>query len=307
MRLAVTGASGLLGRATVPLLAQEGHEVVALGRDLARLEERVGAWAECRAPADWEGGLAAALHGCQAVVHLAARRVAPAESGLVPFLEPNLALTERVLAAAAAAGARVACLASSISVYSAANQVPFDESQEPVPSSDYGLSKLGGEHLGRIWGAVEGRRAVSLRLASLLGAGDEVAADRMVATFLRRARRGEPLMLWGEGGGGRDLLYVRDAARAISAALAAGAPGGVLNIGSGRPRTFREVAETVNAVFSNPGGLWFDPSRQEDRTVAYMDCRRAAEQMGWSPRWDLRSALEDLRDGGLAASEVAYD
>ena len=55
----------------------------------------------------------------------------------------------------------------------------------------------------------------------------------MLATFLSRARRGEPLMV---------------------------------------------------RVFSNPGGLCFDPSRKEDRTVACMDCRRAAKQTGrWSP------------------------
>jgi UDP-glucose 4-epimerase len=305
MRVAVTGASGLLGRATVPLLAEQGHEIVALGRDLARLEACVGAWAVCRAPADGESGLARALQGCDAVVHLAARRIAPAEAGLLPFLEPNVALTERILAAAGTAGLEVACLASSISVYSADNRVPFDESEAPAPRGGYGLSKLAGEHLGRLWGAAAGRRAVSLRLAGLLGAGDETSGDRMLPTFLGRARRGEALVLWGEGGGGRDLLYVRDAARAVSAALAPGAPAGVFNIGSGRPRSFREVAETVNAVFANPGGLRFDSSRQEDRTVAYMDCHLAAEQLGWEPRWSLRSALEDLRDGGPGASDRA--
>ena len=32
MRVAVTGASGFIGRYLVPALAAEGHEVVALGR-----------------------------------------------------------------------------------------------------------------------------------------------------------------------------------------------------------------------------------------------------------------------------------
>ena len=129
----------------------------------------------------------------------------------------------------------------------------------------------------------------------------------MLATFLERARRGEPLVLWGEGGGGRDLIYVRDAARAVAAALAPRAPAGAFNIGSGRPHSFREVAETINAVFGNPGGLRFDPTRPEETTVAYMDCRRAAEHLGWAPRWDLRSALEDLRNEGSAAAATAGD
>ncbi|MFH1330589.1 MAG: NAD(P)-dependent oxidoreductase [Actinomycetota bacterium] len=298
MRVAVTGAAGLLGRATVPLLAEQGHEVLALGRAAARLAERVGSGAGCRATAYEGDDLREALEGCGAVVHLAGRRGAAVEEGLVPFVEPNLVLTERVLRCAAAAGVEVACLASSISVYSAGNDLPFAESQEALPASAYGLSKLATEHLGRQWGAATGGRAVSLRLASLVGAGDETARDRMLATFLDRARRGEPLVLWGEGGGGRDLLYVRDAARAVVAALDPSAPGGALNIGSGRPHAFREVAATVNAVHANPGGLRFDRSRREDQSVAFMDCRRAEEQLGWTPRWTLRSALEDMRDRG---------
>lgn len=298
MRVAVTGAAGLLGRAVVPLLAEHGHEVVALGRETSRLTERVGRWAVCRATSYEEGEVREALEGCGALVHLAARRVAPAEEGLVPFVEPNLVLTERLLRAAAVAGTETMCLASSISVYSAANDLPFDEGQPPLPRTPYGLSKLAGEHLGRQWAAATGQRVVSLRLASLVGAADETAGDRMMATFLARARRGEPLVLWGEGGGGRDLLYVRDAARAVAAALAPSAPGGIFNIGSGRPHSFREVAVTINEVFANPGGLRSEAALREDRRVAFMDCRRAEKDLGWSPRWDLRSALEDLRDGG---------
>jgi UDP-glucose 4-epimerase len=299
MRVAVTGAAGLLGRATVPVLRGCGHEVVALGRDPARLREALGPGDSCRATSYDEGDLAQAMAGCGAVVHLAARRVAPTGAGAGAFAGPNLGLTRRVLGAAARAAVEVVVLASSISVYSPANALPYSEDQEAVPAGDYGRSKLAAERLGREWAAGTGRRVLALRLASLVGKDDGTGADRMLAVFLDRAQSGRPLALWGQGSGARDLLYSRDAAAAIAAALAPAAPGGVINIGSGRPHTYREIAVTINEVYRNPAGITFDPTRAEDPTVAYMDCRRAEEHLGWVPRWTLRSALEEIREGGL--------
>jgi len=295
VQVAITGACGLLGRSCVGLLLESGHRVVALGRDLERLRARLGPAAAILATDYAAGSLAGALHGCEALVHLAARRIAPAQEGMAAYLEPNVALTERVLAAAAAAGLATVCLASSIAVYSAANTLPFREDQAPIPGGFYGLSKLAAEHLGRLYGEAGSLRVVSLRLASLVGAGDETASDRMVSVFVDRARRREPLVVWGEGGGGRDLLYVRDAARAVARALSAPGVTGPINIGSGRPHSFREVAETINQVFGNAGNLRFDRTREEDRRVSYMDCRLAASQLGWGPQWTLGSAFEDLR------------
>lgn len=65
MRIAVTGSSGLIGRALVDSLRADGHEVLRLVRRPARTGEEV----------EWDPGRqyvdAAGLVGCEAVVHLA--------------------------------------------------------------------------------------------------------------------------------------------------------------------------------------------------------------------------------------------
>ncbi|GAA2417336.1 TIGR01777 family oxidoreductase [Streptomyces glaucosporus] len=65
MRIAVTGSSGLIGRALVTSLRAYGHEVVRLVRRPARAGDEVE-WDPMRQYVD-----AAGLVGCEAVVHLA--------------------------------------------------------------------------------------------------------------------------------------------------------------------------------------------------------------------------------------------
>ncbi|GAA2443389.1 TIGR01777 family oxidoreductase [Streptomyces macrosporus] len=65
MRIAVTGSSGLIGRALVTSLRAYGHEVVRLVRRPARAGDEVE-WDPIRQYVD-----AAGLVGCEAVVHLA--------------------------------------------------------------------------------------------------------------------------------------------------------------------------------------------------------------------------------------------
>ena len=70
MRVAVTGASGLLGSALVPSLRAAGHEVVRVVRRAARASDEVG-WDPAAGTID-----AAALEGVEAVINLSGENLA---------------------------------------------------------------------------------------------------------------------------------------------------------------------------------------------------------------------------------------
>ncbi len=89
-----------------------------------------------------------------------------------------------------------------------------------------------------------------LRLPFVYGAGDAGGIYGPLG-FMRLAREGAPIVLWGEGDELREFLYVGDLARVIGRLLANDA-GGILNVVSGRSRTFREVAGIV-ARLAGPG------------------------------------------------------
>lgn len=173
MRVAVTGAGGMLGRALVPALAAAGHEPVALTRDHAdvtRLEDLrrvLGA-----APPDW-------------IVHLASfTRVDDCESRADHAHLVNGLGARNAAQAAAEAGAAILALSTDY-VFPGDATRPYREYDSTGPRSVYGASKLAGEQAVREVHA----RHVIVRTAWLYGRG----GANFVDTILARTRAGEPL------------------------------------------------------------------------------------------------------------------
>lgn len=75
MRVFITGATGLVGRALTLRLRRDGHTVVAWSRSADRVAQRLGAEAE--AASGDAAAMAAAVDGCDAVVALAGEPVLP--------------------------------------------------------------------------------------------------------------------------------------------------------------------------------------------------------------------------------------
>lgn len=143
----VTGANGFVGRAVVERLVADGYAVTAAVRRPVPMPAGVrtvivgdlGA-------ADWR----AALDGCAAVVHCAARvhvmRDAAADA-MAAYRLTNVEGTRALATQAAAAGARRFIFLSSIKVNGEATRpgTPFRADDAPQPVDPYGVSKLEAE------------------------------------------------------------------------------------------------------------------------------------------------------------------
>ena len=136
---------------------------------------------------------------------------------------------------------------------------------------------------------------ISLRFGQLLGWGEKKGF--MFSTQLDKVQHGEPIVLWGNGGGGRDYLYCKDAVEAILAAIVLSeAKTEAYNVSMGCPISFREFAETLVDVFGNAESkIIYDHTKQEDTSVRFMSLDKATEVLGWQPRYNLRSAFVDMQ------------
>lgn len=75
LKIAVAGSTGILGRAVIPLLVQQGHEVLALARSAEKAKASLPAGVEIvecdLLSLDLERTIGSFISGCEAVVHIA--------------------------------------------------------------------------------------------------------------------------------------------------------------------------------------------------------------------------------------------
>ena len=162
-RVAVTGASGFVGRATCRRLAAD-HEVIPVSRQPGHAGARVHGLDDVE-------GLRAAFAGCDAVVHLAARvHVMRERSGdpLAAFRAVNVDGTEAVYRAADHAGVRRVVFLSSVKVNGEGRDTPYVETDAPAPRDPYGRSKLEAEQRLAALRAAGGRCDVAVLRAPLV-------------------------------------------------------------------------------------------------------------------------------------------
>lgn len=262
--IAVTGATGFLGRHIVRALIDGGWSVRAIARPAARRAVLADL------PLSWyatdDAGLAQAVAGATAVVHLATCYGRAGET-LGAVLEANYVLPIRLMGAAQAAGVPRALIAGTAL---------------PRTLSPYALAK----HQAGEWAPLFPSLATtSLDLQHFYGPGDDVG--KFTARVITACARGEGLDLT-DGTQERDFIYIDDAVAAILAVLNSQAAPPTVAIGSGRAMPVRSFVEAVHARTGRRSALRFGavPTRvgEPDRLVAdTTELRR----LGWQPTTDL--------------------
>lgn len=282
MRVAVTGARGFLGGHAVAHLRAQGYDVVPLGRaddgTLRRLD-------------DPSVGLADALAGAGAVVHLAARSVDSLATPLSAYLGANVALTEDLVRAAVDADVARFVLTSSRLVYPGHLRGPIREDETAAPDTFYGLSKRMAEDVLAYYARATGLTTVSLRVAQVAGPGD--GGRGALPRLVRQGLAGGPLTVAGSGAVVRDFVDVRDVVTALERAVAAPTPPPVVNIGTGG----FSVAEMAREVAAQCGlgedAIVFEPVEREDTSEYRLDTTLAREGLGWVPEHGLAGMVRD--------------
>ena len=133
----------------------------------------------------------------------------------------------------------------------------------------------------------------------------------VLAIFASRLLNDNPPKIFEDGLQQRDFVSVKDVARACRLALEVpGAAGQVLNIGSGRSWTVREIAERMSAVM---GKEHIEPEitgkyRVGDIRHCFADIARARAVLGYEPSVALEDGLAELAEwleGQAADDRVA--
>jgi UDP-glucose 4-epimerase len=313
LRILVTGGAGYIGSVVTAQLLAAGHEVVivddlATGHadavppgavfhqlPVAGLDPVLGDWA------------------IDAVVHFAAKSLVGESVGEpAAYWRNNVVGTVALLDSMRAFGVAKIVFSSSAAVYGQAEEQPIRENVPPQPTNPYGATKLAIDLALRDYAAAYGMSAVSLRYFNVAGAlhtaeglsyGERHNPEtHLIPNALRAAGgTGDALSLFGtdyatpDGTCIRDYIHVVDLGAAHLLALGAGERGAhhVVNLGSGRGFSVREVLDTVGDVVGRPVPIVESPRRPGDPPVLIASNERAASLLGWSPERDLRAMVAD--------------
>jgi UDP-glucuronate 4-epimerase len=283
MHVLVTGGAGFIGQHLVRALLARGDRVRVLDNfddayDPA-LKAEVPGSELVRGDVGHPPTVRAALAGVDAVVHLAAR-AGVRESLADPerYARVNVAGTATLAAAMADLGVHRMVFASSSSVYGAAPGPFREEDRADRPASPYAASKRAAE----LFLAASGLDVTVARLFTVYGPGQR--PGMAIARFVRLARAGEPIPVYGDGDSRRDYTWVEDTVDGLLRGLDRADGYRVVNLGGGRPVSLRDVLAAVAAATGRPLRLLAEPPQPGDVPATHADLTLAREWLGWEPK-----------------------
>lgn len=306
MRILVTGADGFVGRGLCDLLQREGCEVVRVVR--TQRDHGSVAVGDIAAVRDWS----ACLRGVSAIVHVAARAHVLRETSAQPledFRKTNVVATVRLAEAAAAEGVRRFVFLSSIGVNgSESGARAFSETDVPLPSDDYAISKWEAEQALIELGARTGMQVARVRPPLVIGAG----AKGNLLRLMRLVERGLPLPL-GAIRNARSFVALEDLCDLLFACARAPQAANELFLAAdieelSTPQLLKEIAAGLGRslpLVPIPGpalrflarvaGLQFQFNRMT--SSLRVDASKARRVLAWQPRVGLHAAI-----GSMAAA-----
>ncbi len=249
MATLITGAGGFLGSHLRQAFSAAGHDVRAV--DLPGVADMDGA---CDITDD--GQVAAAVQGCETVIHAAGIFDLAAPEALLQAVNADGAA--RVAEAAVAAGAKRLVLISSSSVYGrGADQVP--ESSDKKPEHAYARTKWEGERRVSEIAQDRGLSLAVLRPTLLYGPGSRYGLAPWAAIFAIRRLKGAGALPIAKGGPLGHMVHVQDVAEA-TVHVADSDEQGAFNVSDHSPvpagDLVRLIAQSVGAPVSGSPLPW---------------------------------------------------
>jgi len=316
MRVLVTGSEGSLMQWTIKHLVDAGHDVVGVDNH-ARYDDyehtRVvsnDAYEFHEADLTDEARTRDLMEGVDGVIDAAGTIYGVKGFHEYPatILSNDVTVHRNVLEAAVDAGVdRVAYVSSSM-VYERDDAPHYEDDVEdtPVPSTDYGLSKLVGERYSRAFEREHGLDYAIWRPFNVITphekAEDDPGMSHVFADFIRKilVETQNPMEIFGDGEQVRCFTWIDEVAAAIATqSFAEATRNEAYNLANPQPVTMKELARRIFAIGRERGlvegeELEFEhvPIYDDDVKERVPVVEKAIEHFGWEPEVKLDEALE---------------
>ena len=297
-KIFVAGHRGMVGSACVRALKAAGYEnvVVRTHQELDLLDPKaVREFYEAERPD---------------VAIIAAARVGGIGANSAAnslFLYENEMIAMNTVWQAAEAGVKRLLFLGSTCIYPRLAPQPIPEdalltSALEKTNEGYALAKISGLKLCEFLRRERGLCYHSLTPTNLYGTGDnyDIEHGHVLPTLIRkfetaRMEHAPTVSLWGSGSPLRELLHVDDLAAACLFVLEMENPPDLVNCGSGREVTIRQLAEMIQEMTGCKSIITWDRTKP-DGTPRKLCDTSLIRSLGWSPKIDLATGLRRTVD-----------
>jgi UDP-glucose 4-epimerase len=308
LKVLITGGAGFVGSHLVDHLLKGEYETVVFDNFFSGKIENIKQHVNNRdfrlvkGDIRSSGDVEKAIEDVDAVCHLAAIVNIPLSIENPSLVEDvNVKGTLNLLEACVKHNVQRFVYVSTCAVYGEARYLPINEEHPTNPLSPYGASKLAAEHYCRVFNRIYDLQTVCLRFFNVYGSRQTGGPyGGVITTFLDALKKGEPLIIYGDGNQTRDFLYVADAAKACMLALhGINCSGKTFNIGMGTRVSINELAQILIKLMDKPKTKVIHAGeRKGDIRESCADVRRAKKELefecGYSISEGLKKMVEEL-------------
>lgn len=247
-----------------------------------------------------------------AVVHCAALIVVPdSVSDPIAYYRSNVSKSLEFAAHLLRNGCERMIFSSSASIYRPGPDLTVDEGSPIEPQSPYSRTKAICEAMFGDIAATQSLRVLSLRYFNPIGADPKMRTglqlrrpSHVLGKMIQAWEEGTPFQVTGtdyptrDGSGIRDYIHVWDLASAHLAALekfddllTERKRAEVINLGTGRGTTVRELLDVFNGVVSDPIAVIEAVRRPGDSVGAYTCIGLASDLLNWQPQYSIAEGI----------------
>lgn len=178
----------------------------------------------------------------------------------------------------------------------------FTETTSYAPNSPYSATKAGSDHLVRSYFHTYGLPTITTNCSNNYGPFH--FPEKLIPLMILNCFQGKPLPVYGKGDNIRDWLYVKDHCSAIFTALEKGIPGETYVVGTRNEKTNLDIVNRICELMDekHPEGAPHKNLIQYVKDRAGHDFRYAIDpskietELGWKPKYNFESALEETVD-----------
>lgn len=302
MRVLVTGGAGFIGSNITEGLIRKGYEIRVLDNlfmgSLKNLEMVKDKIEIVQGDLRDEKLLKEITNDVDFILNQAAASSSPMfKKDIKSSVAVNVEGFINVLEAARINNVKRVVYASTSSIYGN-SPPPLREDMKVEPPNFYAATKFMNEHLALLYSQEYGLETVGLRYMSVYGPHEESKTifANLASQFLWAMKKGEEIVIYGDGEQTRDFTFVEDvvAANILSMEAKLEKKGEIFNVGTGIAVSLNEMIKILNRLLSKN----VKPKYVDIPVKNYIKTQRAdiskIRKIGFEPKFSLEDGLKRL-------------